>query len=346
MFVKTKSSCVNPKNLFCFVCGNYTPSHQKRSIMTIPIMEAYEAYFTSRTLKKNYVHGPVSVCNDCSRGLLRRKSLPFSTPMIWSKASNHTNDCYFCLTKMVDNGREKKALYADRIPSAIRPTPCEKGSIAAVSLMDTSTRNPPIGVIKPNRKKRAASSNREEIVKRKKTVDHTQSQPHISTTSLRFDTSHPSASMEQQCRLKVKSDAQLKPFAATGEVRMNQQHQSETNLKIPIFTLVQNEPITIESDDDEPEERIEAIKMAQPQHEKSGILIENNRMPYVSSVPPNVAKSRSTISSKPHLLSNTDLLSLVHDLQLPNDKAVLLIDRLRSWNLLDCRTAGRFSRGA
>lgn len=254
MFVSIKSSCVNPKNLFCFVCGSYTPSHHKRSIMTIPIIEAYEAYFTIRTLKENYVHGPASVCNDCNQGLLRWKTgqypkapLSFSTPMIWREPSNHTNDCYFCITTLIGDGKKKIAQYPGSIPSAIRPTPCEVESAAAKTIADTSATDSPIEGKKPCRRILPAPSNWTVSVKKVK-LDHTQpKQQHIPTTPLRpqkqpeqqmqqiYETSksllspHLHASMKQQRRLKVKTDAQLKPSCTTDIVQMNQQHQKEAN---------------------------------------------------------------------------------------------------------------------
>ncbi|XP_062542786.1 uncharacterized protein LOC134210644 isoform X2 [Armigeres subalbatus] len=405
MFVAIKSSCVNPKNLFCFVCGSYTPSHHKRSIMTKPIMEAYEAYFTTRTEKEDYVHGPSSVCNDCNQGLLRWKNgqyvkppLPFSAPMIWRAPSSHPNDCYYCLTKTVSDGKKKMACYPGSIPSAIRPIPCEVDHAS----MSSPSSSPPLAVKKV--------SHQMEPLKLQPTPNWTPPSvaPDMKPSHLLQKTSPMPAATSQQ-RVRVRSEAMLlnqpqvqvpakdRGILSTPAVRQQQQHQQRLSLpnyplmqspssqigtnkmppmdkRYPIYDIspnvqmaLKNEPITIEIDDDEPEERSKTINamlppptppnLRVPSGKTSGAPIFKNGSPCSSQQPTaykprtasvsanhNVVSSTSTTTltasgnGAPMLLTDNDLLSLITDLELPNDRAVLLIDWLSARNLIDSRS--------
>ncbi|KFB47037.1 AGAP005629-PA-like protein [Anopheles sinensis] len=163
-----KMTCINPKNMFCFVCGVYTKSHHKRSIMTKPLIDAYEAYFECRTIKRNYAHGPPSVCNDCNNALLRwsngmtlRPELSFDVPMIWSEPSNHQTDCYFCMTTSM--GRrgsmaylDEPVKYPDNLLSAIKP---RMTSLKAINTSIVARRGRSMGAVMtaPAVSKRASS---------------------------------------------------------------------------------------------------------------------------------------------------------------------------------------------
>ena len=70
------------------------------------------------------------MCKLCATrlgGWINRKGMAmhFAVPMVWRKPSNHSSDCYFCLTPPVASGmnRKKHRIYYLNIPSAIRSAP-------------------------------------------------------------------------------------------------------------------------------------------------------------------------------------------------------------------------------
>lgn len=134
-------------------------------------------------------------------------------------------------------------------------------------------------------------------------------------------------------------------------------------LSFSVVTTLAIEPIVIEIDDDEPEERSKTITVTQPSsrttsdvpiHHRTGTPCSSKIQPAArltavpistlqqqqNSVSANVVSSTSTISShnRPHLLTDVDLITLISDLGLPKDRARLLIDRLRARNLIDSRS--------
>jgi len=52
-------------------------------------------------------------------------AMPFAVPVVWREPSNHSSDCYVCLTPLVASGmnREKQRIDYLNIPSAIRSAP-------------------------------------------------------------------------------------------------------------------------------------------------------------------------------------------------------------------------------
>lgn len=95
--------CVN-RNNFCFVCGMYSPSKNRRNI-TRTIVIAYEAYFAVAYVP-NLWYVPEVVCDYCYRGLSEwlscksnRHPIKYVQPFIWLPRNEHSADaCYFCLS--------------------------------------------------------------------------------------------------------------------------------------------------------------------------------------------------------------------------------------------------------
>jgi len=52
-------------------------------------------------------------------------AVPFAVPVVWREPSNHSSDCYVCLTPLVANSMNRKKHRMDypNIPSAIRSVP-------------------------------------------------------------------------------------------------------------------------------------------------------------------------------------------------------------------------------
>ena len=53
-------------------------------------------------------------------------AMPFAFPMVWREPSNHSSDCYFCLTPPVASGmnrKKKQRIDYPNMPSAIRLVP-------------------------------------------------------------------------------------------------------------------------------------------------------------------------------------------------------------------------------
>ena len=122
-----RGKCINQPNLFCYICGLFTPTKMQRNITEF-IENVYNAYFQFPLGHKDKDWAPHSVCNSCNSHLTdwfhgkRPSGLKFGVPMIWREPSNHLEDCYFCLSKIkgLTAKNRGKGHYPD-VPSATRP---------------------------------------------------------------------------------------------------------------------------------------------------------------------------------------------------------------------------------
>ncbi|XP_048852601.1 uncharacterized protein LOC125720773 [Brienomyrus brachyistius] len=97
--------CINSPDMFCYVCGLFTDKSHRKTLM--PLMKkAYELYFDSK-VDSGKSWAPQFICLTCScnlRGWIRKAKknnhMSFGVPMIWREPTNHTTDCYFCMTKV------------------------------------------------------------------------------------------------------------------------------------------------------------------------------------------------------------------------------------------------------
>ena len=122
-------SCQNNPNKFCYICGTYM-FHGDQVKISTTIKERYAKYFLMSLGDQDKSFAPHFICKLCNSNLSlwengKIKRLPFTTPMAWREQSNHTDDCYFCLTKTQGfNRNTAKLIKYYSLPSAIRPS-CE-----------------------------------------------------------------------------------------------------------------------------------------------------------------------------------------------------------------------------
>ena len=115
--------------MFCYVCG-YITDRSHRKTFTPLLKKAYELYFDSK-VDSGKSWAPQFICLTCAcnlRGWIRNAKknnhLAFGVPMIWREPSNHSTDCYFCLSKVTGFSYKTRASvkYPD-IPSISKPIP-------------------------------------------------------------------------------------------------------------------------------------------------------------------------------------------------------------------------------
>ncbi|KAJ8684820.1 hypothetical protein QAD02_020613 [Eretmocerus hayati] len=124
----SKTTCRNDPNKFCHLCGDVVFKGERQSI-TENVKSLYRSYFKMEMsgLGRNYV--PAGVCRSCIATLRLwnsggKKHMPFAVSMIWSRPSNHSDDCYFCSCSIEGFNRSNRNLIVyPTTSSSTRPTP-------------------------------------------------------------------------------------------------------------------------------------------------------------------------------------------------------------------------------
>jgi len=104
--------CVNSPNLFCYVCGEFTPKSLAKSITPI-VKKAFELYFGCKYGNQTRAGHHIHVAGD-ARGIYvtGSKALTsqflFAVCMVWRKQKNNLTICYFCLTKIDGHNSKSK----------------------------------------------------------------------------------------------------------------------------------------------------------------------------------------------------------------------------------------------
>lgn len=119
-------NCSNSANAFCYICGKYCVTSQRRDL-TENTKKYYSLYFARSVEHQHKDWAPHFCCKSCEVNLNSwwsgtRDQMPFAVPMIWRKPRNHRNDCYFCMTKVVgfSSKNKNKITYPD-CSSATKP---------------------------------------------------------------------------------------------------------------------------------------------------------------------------------------------------------------------------------
>lgn len=120
--------CLNNTDSFCYICGHVIFVNESRNL-TPRVKELYEKYFGCKVGDQDKSWAPHVCCKKCTSNLCRwskgnLKALPFGVPMIWREQHDHTNDCYFCVTKTKGyNNNNRNNINYPNLKSAIRPVP-------------------------------------------------------------------------------------------------------------------------------------------------------------------------------------------------------------------------------
>ena len=88
-----RRECKNKPDSFCYVCGCYTPPHQRRNI-TLFVKHTYKAYFQILLGDQDKKWSSHIVCHNCEEMFRswtqgKRKGLPFGVPMVWREPRDH-----------------------------------------------------------------------------------------------------------------------------------------------------------------------------------------------------------------------------------------------------------------
>ena len=126
MTTSSKRRCLNEPNVFCYICGEYTLQHNRKTISDF-VKRGYLAYFRVMLGDYDKHWAPHIVYKLCAEHLRQwtnknRKSLGFAIPMVWPEPKDHANKCYFCAVKTKGiNKKNKNSLTYPNLDSAIGP---------------------------------------------------------------------------------------------------------------------------------------------------------------------------------------------------------------------------------
>lgn len=103
--------CNKTSDLFCYVCGLYTPISERRPISN-RYRVLYKEYFKIEISNQEKCFVPHVICYTCVRFLNKwakgEGHFSFGRPMIWRDPVNHETNCYICKTNVYGFSRRNK----------------------------------------------------------------------------------------------------------------------------------------------------------------------------------------------------------------------------------------------
>ncbi|QQP48991.1 Uncharacterized protein FKW44_009491, partial [Caligus rogercresseyi] len=139
-----RRSCRNNPDIFCYICGEYTLSGDRKNITGF-VKRAYMAYFKVKLGDQDKSWAPHTVCKTCVEYLRRwtkgaKTSLKFGISMVWIDPFDHATDCYFCAINTTGINRKiRESLQYPDLPSARRPVShCEDIPVPAFTQLPDS----------------------------------------------------------------------------------------------------------------------------------------------------------------------------------------------------------------
>jgi hypothetical protein len=133
---------VNSLNIFCYICVEFSPKSQRKSITPI-VNEAYKLYFGCKVGDQDESWALLSYCSRSSQYLHgwltgTHQSMPFTVPVVWRWQKEHLTNCYFCLTKI--DGHNSKPKHDDSLPI---PKPPQQWTLLEEEPTSTSPEDKP-----------------------------------------------------------------------------------------------------------------------------------------------------------------------------------------------------------
>jgi hypothetical protein len=100
----------------------------QRCSVTPLIKKYYHLYFECKLDDQDEKWLPHTVCKSCAIRLggwiyCKGMTMLFAIPVVWREPSNHSSDCYFCLTPPVASGMNRKK--KQKLTNQIYPLPSD-----------------------------------------------------------------------------------------------------------------------------------------------------------------------------------------------------------------------------